>query len=271
MPQSQSSIFKLYDHRALPAISEDSDIRTWTLAREEALCDFIKAGDRSAFLASVDEDWPSYITGWSVAQQEAFLGHTCRQLYAAETAVYSRLESLQGGCIPTIYAAALLVDDGNLDTNFTVIVSDGEQQRESFPDLLNIPGILIQCIDGFLLEDLATRAPESVGVVNKICDPDVINRDVRPTNMLVARPSSGKNGSWKVVMVDCAISELRHGSKGDKDWREEKRTLDEEGAIGYVTEMTLKRAKQAGRRIFKGPLSWVYTPSDRCRPTGMSV
>ena len=72
-------------------------------------------------------------------------------------------------------------------------------------------------------------------------------------------------------MVGLAMCQLRHESKGDKDRKEEKKTLDEEGPIGYMMERKLKRVKQAGRRKSKSALPRVYTPSDRYKPIGMSV
>ncbi|MCJ1377659.1 hypothetical protein MMC17_000755 [Xylographa soralifera] len=241
LPQSRSFILKLYDRCAMSDLHEQFDVRPWTVVREEALCDFIKAGNLSAFLSSV-------------GRRLAFLDNC-------------KLVSLQGDCIPTIYAAALLVNDVDPGMVVTVNFSHGDKP---FSNLLKVKEILIELINGFQLEDLATCAPESawpeiceqaIRAVNKVSDLNVTNNNVRPTNMLVAGSSSGENGSWKVAMVDFAMCELRHESKSDKDWKAEKRTLDEEGAIGYVMEMKLKRAKQAGKKKFKATLLTLLSAS----------
>ena len=269
---SRTYILKLYDPRFSTGMREEFKISNWSSAREEALSEFIRMGKLPAFLSAINDDWIFQKGDWNDAQEEAFLADYCSQMHRSETRAYKRLEHLQGDCIPTMYANVTLSDGGCYDTNDTTATQDGEQTRKASSSSLEIKGILIEHIDGFLLDDLAVHAPESswadiceqaIVIVNKISDCDLMNKDTRPTNVIVSDWDSKPNRGWRVVVIDFALSVLREQGKSDEEWREQKRIQDEEGAIGYVMEMKLKTAKQAGRKKYKGPLPWVYRPSGR--------
>ena len=270
--QSRNYILKLYDPRFLTGIRDEFKFPHWSPAREEALSEFIRMGKQPAFLSTINDDWIFRKCDWNDAQEEAFLAHYCIQMHRSEMTAYKRLEHLQGNCIPTMYASVRFLDGGCYGNPDATAAQDGEKTRIASSTSLEIKGILIEYVDGFLLDDLAVCAPESswsdiceqaIAIVNRISDCDLMNKDVRPTNVLVSEGDVNGNKGWRVVVIDFALSVLREQGQSAKQWREQKRIQDEEGAIGYVMEMKLKKAKQAGKRKFKGPLPWVYKPSGR--------
>ena len=270
--QSRNYILKLYDPRFSTGMRDEFKFPHWSPGREKALSEFIRMGKVPAFLSAINDDWIFQKGDWNDAQEEAFLADYCSQMHRSETTAYQRLEHLQGDCIPTMYANVKLLDGGCYGTNDTIAAQDGEQIKKASSSSLEIKGILIEHVDGFLLDDLAEYAPESswaeiceqaIAIVNKISDCDLMNKDTRPTNVLVSDSDSKTNRGSRVVVIDFALSVLREQGKSDEQWREQKRIQDEEGAIGYVMEMKLKKTKQGERKKYKGPLPWAYRPSGR--------
>jgi serine/threonine protein kinase len=111
-----------------------------------------------------------------------------------------------------------------------------------------IPGILLEYIDGFTLSKIEQKVPRvfwqqicdmAIQVVNIVCDHNILNEDVRPDNMIV-RANKGSSNGYEVLMIDFALSRLRRSDETDDEWRRAKWSQDEEGAIGYVMQHRLK-------------------------------
>jgi hypothetical protein len=154
----------------------------------------------------------------------------CLDLHRSERTVYERLLPLQGSQIPNFLASVHMEPlipceiPGHLGSNVE--------------DYIFIPGVLIEYIDGFCLENTKTAAPKehweqifgaSIDIANKLGDYDVLNQDVRPENMIVRET---ENGVYQPVMIDFAQARVRRNDECDQEWREHKCMQDEEGAIG---------------------------------------
>lgn len=271
----QPFILELFDRRFAPDIREQRKIASWTPEREEALVSFIWSGQLEHF-RSTCEEW-SFVNRKDLdeAQEEAAIAHTFHRIHESEVSAYELLRELQGRQVPIMYADVRLelveAPSGRLD------LRTGEEDD----DFLDINGVLLEHIPGFLLEDLETQAPEwawpavceqAIHGINKISDCGILNTDVRPKNVIVRPKHSteargGDQGDervgYDVIIIDFALCDFRKNWGTDEEWRAAKQTQDEEGAIGYVMEGKLRRFKKGRKRKWRGPLPWEYKPSTR--------
>lgn len=269
--QSRRVVLKLYDHRYATQLREDNTAEPWDLAQEAAYSDYVKNGEAFKFLnylrADDDLDEPRGNephgnepaenepegnspegTKWNDQQNEVYLLDLCLDMFERECAAYDRLKDLQGQDIPQLVAKV----------RFPLAPSSAQGIPREF---VEVKGILLEFIDGFTLGGLVDRAPredwqaicdQAVRVV-RLCDErEILNKDVRPSNVMVA-PLALEQNAYRVVMLDFAQCRLRTVDDFDKRWGRHKWTQDEEGAIGYVMQNRLKKAK------FK----LVYEPSRR--------
>lgn len=210
------------------------------------------------------------------AQEEAVIAHAFHGMHESEVSAYTLLRELQGRQVPVMYADVRLelaeAPSGRLD----LLRGGGKDSL-----FLEINGVLLGYIPGFVLEDLETRAPESawpsvceqaIQSINRISDCGILNKDVRPTNVIVrpkpsieatANDPGDKHVGYDVVVIDFALCDFRKNWGTDEEWKAAKHTQDEEGAIGYVMEGRLRRFKKGKKRKWMGPLPWEYRPSMR--------
>jgi len=275
LPSEQPFILKLYDRRFASNTREQRKLAQWTPEREEALVTFVRSGQLEAFLATVDEWSLATRDDLDEAQKETVIAHYYRELPVSEIAAYELLQELQGDDIPVLYA------DVRLDFVKTASGNLSSSREETKNEFLEIKGILIEYIPGFILEDVETQAPESawpsiceqaVSTVNKIGDYGVLNKDVRPTNVIVRAKHCREESrseqeeqttGYDIIVIDFALCDFRKNWGTEEEWRAAKHTQDEEGAIGYVMEGKLRRFKKGKKRKWKGPLPWMYKPSWR--------
>jgi len=207
---------------------------------------FVRSGQLEAFLATVDEWSLATRDDLDEAQKETVIAHYYRELPVSEIAAYELLQELQGDDIPVLYA------DVRLDFVKTASGNLSSSREETKNEFLEIKGILIEYIPGVLLEDVETQAPESawpsiceqaVSTVNKIGDYGVLNKDVRPTNVIVRAKHCREESrseqeeqttGYDIIVIDFALCDFRKNWGTEEEWRAAKHTQDEEGAIGYV-------------------------------------
>jgi len=207
------------------------------------------------FIAAIQED-PDDKTefkDWTIPQLEALLYRECMTLYQAERKAYEHLAPLQGEYVPKLYANGWLEDS-----------SRGIH--------LQIPGLLLEFIPGFSLRNVADYVPEdtlqalcdeAISVLNRIDDLGILNKDVRLDNVLIRqkRSDATQETTYKPVFIDFALSEVRDDFSAE-EWTVMKCQRDEEGALGHVAQMHLR--KITGTRKKKTTLfPFVYTPSYR--------
>jgi hypothetical protein len=188
-------------------------------------------------------------------------------MYRAETSVYERLRTGQEKQLMTV--APRFIAAVALDMAPSGLHLDG---NVSCRELFSVKGILLEYIsDGFSLSELGVMAPpeswqavvdRAVDIARALGDYGVLNRDVRPDNFIVTRPSGSQDVSeaekaskeeFGVFMVDSGQSRVRGEDESDFEWGRDKWQQDEEGAVGQVMR---HRLRKLGREIS-------YIPSER--------
>ena len=142
----EHSILKLYDWRYATQLRQDNKIDAWTQSHEDAYRDFVENGDAAGFIATLDDDDDGDEIDdelWDTAQNEAYLLAFSRRLHECEGKAYGHLEQLQGKNVPRFFANV------HIDTLPTK------------NPLLQIQGIMIECIEGYSLSNLAKIEPQS--------------------------------------------------------------------------------------------------------------
>lgn len=232
-------VLKIFDRRFATQLREDEGILPWTLDIEREYQDFVVSGGASEFIAQLrsrnnmaDEEGEH----WTVAQKEAYLHHYMQKLYDAETKVYERVQDIQGRDVPKLLVT-LTVPGQHLSLN----------SFKGIDNYINYPGILLEYIQGFKLNELTTHAPretwqyiceDALRIVNTIGDRGIRNEDVKTRNFLVRRDPIREVS--KVFMIDFALCEFRRQDQDEREWRQWKAIQDEEGAVGYVMQRLLK-------------------------------
>lgn len=106
---------------------------------------------------------------------------------------------------------------------------------------------MIELIEGHRLSDLAKNEPQSawqsicdrtISTVNLIGDYGVLNEDVRPHNVLIQKQATSPG--QEVFIIDLAQCRFRGDYKSEAEWRHEKSSQDEEGAIECVMARRLE-------------------------------
>ncbi|CAO2649274.1 Nn.00g066590.m01.CDS01 [Neocucurbitaria sp. VM-36] len=278
-PQTNTTkaVLKLYDWRHAAQLRKDNKIDSWTSEHETAYINFIHSGQAKDFLDKLrnDDDFEEPEEGWNMAENETYLYNTCTDMFRAETAVYKKLYAYQGKQIPNFFAPITLsteslnkqsshhreVTSTEPSSSNSVSPEKDQVDTKAFENELFRPkGILIELIEGFTLAGLNQHiAPKSswqsiidqaIQIVNLLSDHDILNEDVRASNILVSPRS---NGLYRVCMIDFAQCRLRERDESDLDWGRAKWRQDEEGAVGLVMKT----------RLAKKGFKLDYTPSMR--------
>jgi hypothetical protein len=224
-------ILKLFDRRFATQLREDEKIRPWTPDTETEYRQFILNGGASEFVAQLNDGETPEGSTWSAAMDETYLHDHMLDLYKTEVQVYSNLKEIQGTDIPKLLASAIMP------------IPCPAQTSSGYTD---IPGILLQYIEGFPLTDIEEYTPReswqaicehAIRVINRIGDLGILNEDVKTRSFIVHEDAG--NG-FKVTMIDFALCKFRQDYKDLYDWDKWKSIQDEEGAVGYVMQRRLK-------------------------------
>jgi len=234
--EREPAVLKLYDRRFGPLMRKNSKMPPWNLEREQLYRQFVESGGADRFILYLNDDNGEDDDDWTDAQEETFLYDKCCDLYDAETMVYNTLWSLQGTSIPELLGTV------SLQTYNT----DNPEAQKYF----ETRGVLLEDCDGFSLDKLADNAPtgcwqsicdDAVSIVNSISDYNILNKDVKPENFMVRKISFNGSTKYKLVMIDFALCRARMLDESDASWRQEKRSQDEEGAVGFVMQQKLRK------------------------------
>ncbi|CAG8058933.1 unnamed protein product [Penicillium salamii] len=226
-------ILKLFDRRFATQLREDEKIRSWAPDIEPEYRQFILDGGASEFVTQPNEGETPEGSTWSAAMDEIYLHDHLLDLYKTEVQVYSNLKDIKGTDIPKLLQSAILP-----------IPYPGQTSSE----YTDIPGILLQYIEGFPLTDIEEYTPreswqaiceDAIRVINRIGDLGILNEDVKTRSFVVCEDAG--NG-FKVTMIDFALCKFRENYKDDYGWDKWKSIQDEEGAVGnsIVTASTKK-------------------------------
>lgn len=180
---------------------------------------------------------------------EAHIHKYMHDLYETEVEVYNRLKDIQGKDVPQLHAHVMV---STLPSSSQSATTSSSSPSPSLDEYVDIPGILLQYIDGFPLSDIATRAPkqswqtigeEAMRIVNLIGDRGIMNRDVKLRNFIIQTEQKlGEEGgepSFKIFMIDFSVVEFHEDYALERDWWDMKAHEDEEGAVGYLMHKRL--------------------------------
>lgn len=260
----QVAFLKLYDRRCSSQWRSDWGIDPWTPNLENQLLEFSRSDDAVEFMGHLDDDSDDDGSdgdddNLTDAQYEASLSHELQKLCETERIAYEKLSRHQGNLIPRLYAVV------KLET------ASAEGYESPFPDLFEVPGILIEHINGITFAQLASSTIDrsmwqylgdrAVQVTNIILqDSDVLNTDVRPANMMVCQDKGYEQG-YRVVMIDFGHCRFRRRDEPIEEWGLAKHRQDEEGAMGAVLQIQLRKAGFDFQ--YKRGLNWIdYAEGD---------
>lgn len=229
-------VLKLFDRRFAAQLRKDENINPWTTDIKKKYHHFIVDGSASKFITELNSNSnmaEEEGDTWDDCQNEAYLHDHMQDLYETEVEAYNTLKDIQGKHVPQLFAC------------LTVPTSSSSQEA-SVKKYIDIPGILLQYVDGFPLTDIATHAPremwqsvcdEAIQIVHLIGHRGILNEDVK-TRSFIVRENPGNK--LKVFMIDFALCKFRREYQDEADWWEWKARQDEEGAVGVLMQKYLK-------------------------------
>lgn len=247
------AFLKLYDRRFADQLRRDYKLKEWTASLEQTYVQSVQNGTVVDFLHKL-HNVPNFQDDteddWDDAQNELYLADELFTLFKAEVAAYDALHEQQGKSVPNLLAAVNL---GLHPGSDLVTESDATHVPANSPDFhpFQVKGILLQYIDGFSLRHVPERCPRStwqdtvnkaVDIVRLMGDYNILNRDMRPDNFIVS-PSSDRQDDqpYRVYMIDFGLCRIRGTDETGLEWGRAKSTKDEEGAVGLIMQMILKR------------------------------
>ncbi|KAF4550678.1 Hypothetical protein D9617_16g014660 [Elsinoe fawcettii] len=231
------AVLKLFDRRFSEQLREDQKSKGWSERVESAFASSVSSGEAGRF-------W------W---EGEAYLHTFALDFFDSEAQAYKRLGELQGHEIPSLYSTVTLSlpwRDSDSDRTEHELLSANEAVKHWVESLGVVRGILVEYIDGITLADLAntTTIPRhkwqgfvdaAIRNVHKISDHDILNEDVRPSNIMVSL--SHEAVEHRMVMLDFALCRFREPEQSDHEWGRAKHTQHEEGAVGVIMRARLAK------------------------------
>lgn len=229
-------VLKLFDRRFAIEFRNSEEIRPWSPDIEQNYHRFILNGDAAKLLTELAADrlLPARnFDVWNSSQEETYLHDFMQGLYETETEVYNTLADLQGSHIPQLFSCVTM----SLSTPVL---------NNPLSEYVDIPGILLQYVEGFPLTDIATCAPrdswqgiceDAIRIVNLVGDKGILNKDVKTRSFVVQKCPENQ---YQVLMIDFALCNFRDEYASEDEWQKRKAIQDEEGAVGYVMQKKLQ-------------------------------
>lgn len=229
-------VLKLFDRRFATGLRQADKISPWTSDIEQKYHQFILDGEAAKLVAELTADSDSAGPNgamWNSSQEETYLHDFMQCLYETETHAYNTLADKQGNDIPRLLSGV-------------TISTSTPAQNDLLSEYTDIPGILLQYIEGFPLTDIATCAPreswqsiceDAIRIVNLVGDRGVLNEDVKTRSFVV---QSRPDNRFHVFMIDFALCDFREEYPHETEWDKHKARQDEEGAVGFVMEKNLR-------------------------------
>ncbi|KAE8165934.1 hypothetical protein BDV40DRAFT_285875 [Aspergillus tamarii] len=194
-------VLELFDRRFAHQLRKDHKLKPWTSDMERQYHDFVHDGCASEFITRLNNDSKMAEGEGDTRndpQNEAYLHDHIQDLCETEVEVYQTLKNIQGKDIPQLFACL-------------TVPSSSSSQELSVKKYTDVPGVLLQYIDGFLLTDMAAHAPQEVWqsdrddtiqIVNLIGDRGILNEDVKTRSFIVQENLWRK---FKGFMIDFAL------------------------------------------------------------------
>lgn len=192
-----------------------------------------------------DEDADNADTWETTAKKEGLHQYRALQRWRSEIRAYEHLERLQGKCVPLFYGT----------TSFSL----APPGSESDPEYFRVGGILVERIDGFVLDsllDMTEASPDTdwqglvqrtVEVAEEVNKCGVINNDCKPHNMIVQTPS------LQPFEIDFAQCSFREDYASEDEYNEDVRSVGNPVGFGGVVATRLNKAFKLGIQIQYGP------------------
>ncbi|KAJ0115647.1 hypothetical protein J7T55_010470 [Diaporthe amygdali] len=190
-----------------------------------------------------EDDEDTADTWETTAKKEGRLQYRALQRWRSEIRAYEHLEKLQGKCVPLFYGTtSFSLDPSRSDTDF-----------------FRVGGILVQRIDGFILDsllDMTEASPDTdwqglvqsaVEVAEEVNKCGVMNWDCKPRNMIVQMPS------LQPFEIDFAQCSFREEYASEDEYNEAVRTCGNPVGFGGVVATRLNRVLRLGIKIKYGP------------------
>lgn len=243
------AFLKLYDRRFADQIRRDNGTEEWSADLEKAYRQVVPDGTVAKFLHKLhtipgfedDDNEPD----WDEVDMEAYVDDELFKLFTAVVAAYNALRHLQGKSVPELFAAINTSLDQEDDCAGK---TEGANSLDFDP--LQVKGVLLQYIEGYTLRQMPDHCPRSdwQGIVDQAVEvvrlmDNILNRDVRPDNFMVSPSKDGRVGEqpYHVFMIDFVLCRVRGEDEPIEEWGKEKSTKDEDGAVGLVMQLILKR------------------------------
>ncbi|KAI1106938.1 hypothetical protein F4804DRAFT_353886 [Jackrogersella minutella] len=273
----QEAILKLYDRRFGEIRKEGAYVpeKPHTQRAEAAWQDYIREGltkdlfdhlkhedKRNKETIYYDSDSDEDITEWErLGRREATIYHKARKHFTSEVEAYEQLQALQGRCVPRFISSVTL--------KMPSIPSD-------LPSIyFQVPGILLQKIQGFNLTELVSFLPNepqlweeiiqnAVNAAYEINHAGVLNFDGAPRNVVVERIN---DRTFQPFLIDFAMSACKWQYKDTEDlhdprgFRSNANLIDNGAAVGLVIASRVKRETGLKPKITY-MLPWPYDASN---------
>ncbi|CAI6336911.1 unnamed protein product [Periconia digitata] len=255
------AVLKVYDRQFTPNFRAYHNAGQATSETEKRYTDFVRQGAMPQFSEDYEQGDLNKYDGADMPKTEALCYIDTAKMHDTELKVYDRLADLQGSHVPTLLA----------DVRLTPQYASADLD-DSLKEYLDIKALLLECIPGFPLVDLATEAPESdwpmicdqaMKTVRYIAEHDFICGDRMLHDIVVRRT---QESVYHTFFVDFALCQFREAGDSEEFWRGRKKQANEEGAVGYGLNNVMSYAKGKGkgkyRKRYKGndPLPWGYVP-----------
>jgi hypothetical protein len=261
-------ILKLYDRRFSNQLRKDWDAALWSPELEKEYQSFVARGEAEEYFSYWEaekgrfKDWSAiyvnHTNRWSVAKREAYLQWEATDSYKTEKKAYEHMIDLQGEDVPKIFGEVFLrepsvfhgqnqIDATEPDRDEVAAtqadstsISSSEGDRD--PLMTNVPGILKQYIDGFLLSDLHQHPPRdlwqsiidtTIEKLNRVQACGIYNKDAQCRSFLVG-------SSQKIMMIDFNMVTFREDVDDDEDWDTLLGCPSQEGTLGMNMKIGLE-------------------------------
>lgn len=202
-------------------------------------------GEGSWDLCPFEDDEDTADTWETTAKKEGRLQYRALQRWRSEIKAYEHLERLQGKCVPLFYGT----------TSFSLAPSGSDSE------FFQVGGILVQRIDGFILDsllDMTEASPQAdtdwqglvqrvVEVAEEVNKCGVINYDCKPHNIIVQTPS------MQPFQIDFAQCSFREDYATDEEYNEMVRQCGNPVGFGGVVATRLNNVLKLGIKIKYGP------------------
>jgi hypothetical protein len=280
---TSNCVLKLYDRRFSNQLRGDFEASPWTPEIENDYQSFVECGDAEEFFSYWDAEkerdvhwsanYVSTLSKWSAAKREAYLQWDTTDAYETEKKAYKQMIDLQGEDVPKIFGevvvgqpsafqgqeqnGAVELDEDDDRSAQEDSKSTTSSEDDANPHLVNIPGILMQHIDGFILTDLHEYLPmdcwqsivdTAIEKLARIEESGILNRDVNTRSFMVDPLSR------KVMMIDFGMVTFREDAEDDAEWERLQAHSAAEEAIGLLMRSFLQE---------RGGGSIIYKPSEK--------